>query len=158
MSASANAARRRELTLTRIFDAPRDLVFRAWTDPAMLAKWWGPRMFSNPVCEVDLRAGGEILIVMRGPGGMEHTMKGTFREVARPAKIVFVNNAYDASGTQHLEGLTTVLFAEEGGKTKLTLYTIVTGLTDLSEMMMAGMNQGWSESLDRLGEFLQEAS
>jgi uncharacterized protein YndB with AHSA1/START domain len=122
----------------------------------MLAKWWGPRMFTNPVCEIDPRVGGKLKIVMRGPDGTEHTMKGTFREVVRPEKIVFVNNAYDSSGTQHLEGLTAVLFAEEGGKTKLTLYTIATGLTDLSEMMLAGMNEGWAQTIDRLGEFLED--
>jgi uncharacterized protein YndB with AHSA1/START domain len=153
---NAANARTRELTLTRIFDAPRELVFRAWTDPAMLREWWGPRMFSAPVCEVDPRAGGEIKIVMRGPDGMEHTMKGIFREIVKPERIVFVNNAYDSSGTQHLEGLTTILFADEGGKTKLTLYTIATGLTDLSEMMLAGMNEGWSQTIDRLGEFLED--
>ena len=148
-------ARTRKLTLTRIFDAPRALVFRAWTDPAMLARWFGPRMFTNPVCECVPRVGGEIKIVMRAPDGTEHTMKGIFREIVKPEKIVFVNNAYDSSGTQHLEGLTTVLFADEGGKTKLTLTTIATGLTDLSEMMLAGMNEGWSQTIDRLGELIQ---
>jgi len=152
---NAANARTRELTITRIFDAPRELVFRAWTDPVMLREWWGPRMFTNPVCEVDPRVGGEIKIVMRGPDGTEHTMKGTFREVVKPEKIVFVNNAYDSSGTQHLEGLTTVLFADEGGKTKLTLTTIATGLTDLSAMMLAGMNEGWTQTIDRLGELIQ---
>ncbi len=147
-------ARRRELTLTRMFDAPRDLVWRAWTEPAMLRQWWGPRMFAAPVCDVDLRVGGEIKIVMRGPDGMEHTMKGMFREIVRPEKIVFSNNAYDAAGAQHLEGITTAIFAEDGGKTKLTVYTIATGLTDLSEMMLGGMNEGWAQTIDRLSEFL----
>jgi uncharacterized protein YndB with AHSA1/START domain len=156
MNAAANA-RTRELTLTRIFDAPRDLVFRAWTDPLMLAQWWGPRMFTAPLCEVDPRVGGEIKIVMRGPDGAEHTMKGVFREIVCPEKIVFVNNAYGADGTQHLEGITTVIFAGDGGKTKLTLYTIATGLTPMSEMMLGGMNEGWVQTIDRLGEFVAGA-
>lgn len=154
---NATDARKRELTLTRIFDAPRDLVWRAWTDPAMIAAWWGPRMFTAPVCEVDLRVGGEIRIVMRAPDGNEHTMKGIFRELVRPEKIVFVNNAYGADGTQHLEGITTVIFGDDGGKTKLTLYTIATGLTEMSEMMLAGMTEGWTQTIDRLGEFVERA-
>ena len=154
MSASANAARRRELTLTRVFDAPRELVFRAWTDPAHLAKWWGPKMFTNPVCEVDLRVGGALVIVMRAPDGTEHTMKGEFRAIVKPEKIAFINNAFDANGVQHIEGFTTVLFTEEGRKTKLTLQTEGTGLTEFSAMMLAGMEMGWSQSLERLGEYV----
>lgn len=154
MSASAAAARNRELTLTRLLDAPRELVFRAWTDPAHLASWWGPKMFTNPVCEVDLRVGGALVIVMRAPDGTEHTMRGTFREIVKPEKIAFDNNAFDSNGTQHIKGFTTVLFADDGGKTRMTVHTQGTGLTQFSEMMLAGMEQGWSQTLDRLGDYV----
>jgi uncharacterized protein YndB with AHSA1/START domain len=65
-----------ELVLTRVFDAPRELVFKVWTDPKHLARWWGPRGFTNPVCELDLRPGGAILIHMRGPDGTVYPMTG----------------------------------------------------------------------------------
>src|SRR5436309_7085220 len=71
----------RELTITRVFDAPRALVFKMWTEPAHMAQWWGPHGFTNPVCEMDVRAGGRLRIVMRAPDGVEYPMSGTFREI-----------------------------------------------------------------------------
>jgi len=68
-----------ELVLTRVFDAPRELVFKAWTDPKHVAQWWGPHGFTNPVCELDLRPGGAILIHMRGPDGVVYPMTGTYQ-------------------------------------------------------------------------------
>src|SRR5262249_17479359 len=102
----------RTVVITRIFDAPRELVFKAWTDPVHVARWWGPKGFTNPVCEIDLRVGGELRIVMRAPDGAEHPMKGVFQEIEPPARLVFSNIAIDAHGKTLLEGLTTVTFAE----------------------------------------------
>src|SRR5579862_3731997 len=110
----------RVLVIERIFDAPRSLLFKAWTEPRRLAQWWGPKGFTNPVCEVDARPGGALRIVMRAPDGAEHPMTGVFREVIAPARLVFTNVAVDREGKPLLEGLTTVTFAEQGGKTKLT--------------------------------------
>src|SRR5208283_3243052 len=80
----------RELTLTRVFDAPRDLVWSAWTDPSHMARWWGPNGFTNPRCEMAVRVGGVIRIDMRGPNGIVYPMTGTFREVVAPERLVFV--------------------------------------------------------------------
>jgi len=149
----------RELTLTRVFDAPRELVFQAWTEPEHLKQWWGPRGFTNPVCEVDLRVGGTCKIVMRFPDGAnEHTMQAVYREIVRPERLVFWNVALDKDGNRLLEGLTSITFEELGGKTKLTLYTRMTGLVPYADRMLDGMEPGWSQSLERLGEALAEWS
>jgi uncharacterized protein YndB with AHSA1/START domain len=102
----------RELTITRVFDAPRALVFKVWTDPKHLAQWWGPQGFTNPVCEFDARVGGELRIHMRGPDGAIYPMKGVIREFAPPERLAFTSIAIDAAGNHLLEGMTTVLFDE----------------------------------------------
>ena len=83
----------KELTLTRVFDAPRERVWDAWTDPKLLAQWWGPQGFTSPVCEVDARPGGALLIHMSGMG-MLAPMTGIFKEVVKPERLVFTNNAF----------------------------------------------------------------
>jgi uncharacterized protein YndB with AHSA1/START domain len=148
-SASANEMER-ELTLVRIFDAPREVVFKAWTDPEQLAKWWGPKIFTNPLCEVDARLGGAWRIVMRAPDGTEYPCGGVYREIVEPEKLVFTNNATDRDGKPLLEGLTTVIFEDVAGKTKLTLRTRAVGLVPYAPKMLAGMEAGWSQSLDKL--------
>src|SRR5580658_1247711 len=85
----------REFTFTREYDAPRELVFRAWTDPRHVAQWWGPGGFTNPVCEWDARPGNAIHVVMRAPDGTEHGMGGEFREVVAPERLVFTAGALD---------------------------------------------------------------
>ena len=140
----------RELVLTRIIDAPRELVFQAWTDPQHLAQWWGPQYFTNPVCEVDLRPGGAIRIDMRGPDGVIYPLEGVFREVVAPERLVFTNNALDAAGQPMIEGLTTVTFAEHEGKTLLTVHDWISRATPGAADALAGMEEGWNQSLDRL--------
>src|SRR5580700_2538193 len=85
----------REVTITRLFDAPRELVFQAWTDPQHLAQWWGPKGFSNPICEADARPGGAWRIVMRGPDGAKYPCGGVYREIVESERLVFTNIAYD---------------------------------------------------------------
>jgi uncharacterized protein YndB with AHSA1/START domain len=147
----------RALVLTRIFDAPRELVWRAWTDPKHLAQWWGPQGFTNPVCEIDLRPGGRLRIVMRAPDGVEYPMIGVFREISPPARLVFTNIAVDQVGKPILDGLTTVLFVEQDGKTKLTLQTRAAVLVDYAAAYLAGMEAGWTQSLERLADRLANA-
>jgi uncharacterized protein YndB with AHSA1/START domain len=145
----------RELVITRVFDAPRQLVFKAWTDPKHLAQWWGPKGFTNPVCELDVRPGGAILIHMRGPDGVVYPMKGVFHEIVAPERLVFTTSAFeDAEGNPLLEDLNTVTFEEQGGKTKLTLRAIVVKSAPEVEAALAGMEEGWSQSLDRLAASL----
>lgn len=140
----------RKVLLERIFDAPRDLVFRMWTDPQHLAKWWGPKGFTNPVCRIDLRPGGAIFILMRSPEGIEHPMRGIFHEIVPPQRLVFNAIPTDAEGNVLAESMTVVTFAQEGSKTKLTVEATAVGLAPISSQMLAGMEVGWSTSLDRL--------
>jgi len=155
-SAAAKSAER-AIVIERVFDAPRSLVFKAWTDSERLARWWGPKGFTNPVCEIDARPGGAIRIVMRTPNGAEYPMKGVFREITDPERLVFTNIAIDAAGNLLIDGLTTVTFAEHGGKTKLTLHASALALNAIAAAMLEGMHAGWSESLDRLAEYLAKA-
>jgi uncharacterized protein YndB with AHSA1/START domain len=143
-----------EITITRVFDAPRELVWKAWTDPQHLARWWGPKMFSNPVCQADARVGGKWHIVMRAPDGREHPCGGVYREVVEHERLVFTNIAVDSDGKPILDGLTTVIFEDLGGKTKLTLRTSATAVVDYAAEYLTGMETGWSQSLDRLTEYL----
>jgi uncharacterized protein YndB with AHSA1/START domain len=154
MSATARAAAKplseSEVVLTRVFDAPRALVFEIWTEPHHLAKWWGPRDFTNPVCELDVRVGGKILIHMRAPDGTVYPMTGTFREIVAPERLVFTAIVEDRNGRALLEGLVTVTFEDEGGKTRLTVREKAVALQPVAGPMLAGMEAGWAQSLYRL--------
>lgn len=145
------------VTLTRVFDAPRALVWKAWTDPKMMAQWFGPRGFTASVPQLDVRAGGALRIVMHGPDGNDYPMKGTFREVAAPERLVFSNIAIDNEGNHLLEGETTVTLTEKDGKTTLTLRTYAVGLVPIAPKMLAGMEAGWTQSIDKLEELLEDA-
>jgi uncharacterized protein YndB with AHSA1/START domain len=143
----------RQIVLTRIIDAPRDLVFRMWTEREHLARWWGPKGFTNPVCEVDARPGGGMRIVMRAPDGAEHPMTAIFHEVVAPERLVFTAAALDPRGNRLLDCVNTVTFAvEPGNKTRLTLHASAVGLVAAAAAMLEGMAQGWSQSLDRLAD------
>lgn len=155
--ADANLPMEREVTITRVFDAPRELVFKAWTDPAHLIQWFGPKVFTNSVCEVDLRVGGALYIVMRAPDGSEYPMRGVFQEIESPSRLVFINNAVDANDNVIIAGLTTVIFADEAGKTRLTMVTRGKAMVDYAAQYLEGMEMGWIMSLDKLEEHLAKS-
>ncbi len=155
---SIKTNKEKELALTRVFDAPRELVFKVWTDPKHVAQWWGPRGFTNPVCELDLRPGGAILIHMRSPDGIVYPMRGVFQEVVPPERLVFTSAALDSDGNPMFEVLTTVTFAEEGGKTKQILRARVIKKTAQAAPYLAGMEQGWTQSLERLAAYVSTQS
>jgi uncharacterized protein YndB with AHSA1/START domain len=136
----------------RVFDAPRNAVFKAWTDPKQLAQWWGPRGFTNPVCEADVRPGGALRIVMRGPDGTEYPMGGSYLEIAPPERLVF-RATVDVKGIRVLETHNTVTLTEQGGRTTMDLRVRVVQATAEATPMLAGMHAGWSQSLGRLGDF-----
>lgn len=142
------------VSITRVFDAPRELVWRAWTDPKMMAQWFGPRGFTSSVPELDVRVGGGLRIVMHGPDGNDYPMKGVFREVTPPQRLVFSNIAVDNDGNRLLEGETTVTFSEQGGKTTLVVKSHAVGKVPLAPQMLSGMEAGWTQSIDKLGELL----
>jgi len=142
----------RQLVLARVVDAPRELVFKLWTDPAHMAQWWGPKGFTNPVCELDARPGGALRVVMRAPDGAEYPMGGFFRNVVEPEGLVFVSEAEDAEGKPLLEGITIVAFADYGDRTKVTVQASAAALAPEAVRMLEGMEQGWAQSLERLAE------
>lgn len=154
----------KELTITRIFDAPRELVWKAWTEPERVKRWWGPKGFTSPVIKIDLRVGGEYLNCMRSPEGQDFWSKGVFREIAPPERLVMTGSFadkegntvpasyYGMSGDWPLEMLVTVTFEEQEGKTKLTLKH--SGIEGISATDRDNMEQGWSQSFDKLAEHL----
>jgi uncharacterized protein YndB with AHSA1/START domain len=150
MAAGREAVSHPDLVLTRIFEAPRALVFKAWTDRDRLARWWGPKNFTNPVCEIDPRPGGAIRIHMPAPDGVVYPMSGVFHEIVAPERLVFTSVALDGDGAPMFEILNTVTFAEHEGKTTLTLRAHVSQTTAAAPRHLAGMEMGWSQSLDRL--------
>ncbi len=142
------------LSITRIFDAPVELVWKVWTDPKHLAQWWGPNGFTNPVCEIDVTKGGNILIHMKGPDGTVYPMNGQYREIIKHEKLVFTCAALDANNQPLFEILNTFLFSKEGNKTKFTMTAEVSKVTSEAAPYLAGMDQGWNQSLDRLSTYL----
>ena len=148
----------REVALTRIFDAPRELVFRAWTDPKHMARWWGPKHFTSRVEQMDVRPGGVWRIVMCAPDGNEHPAQGVYREIVPPERLVFTNDAVDKDGSVIIAGFTTVTFDDQNGKTKLTLQTRGVAKVDYAANYLKGMEMGWTQSLERLAESLEMAS
>jgi uncharacterized protein YndB with AHSA1/START domain len=151
-----DSPRRCEITLTRVINAPRKRVFEAWVDPQHVAKWWGPAGFTNEVRKWEARPDGEIELSMRAPDGYSHPMTGVFHEIVPPERLVFTAVAEDDAGNRLLESHTTVTFVDEGGKTKLTVHAKAVGFVPLAANMLAGMEQGWSQSLERLNEFAHE--
>lgn len=145
-------APRRDVRITRIIDAPRALVFEAWTDAKHLARWWGPQGFTNPVCEVDARPGGAINIVMRAANGVDYPMTAVFHEVVKPERLVFLATARDLDGKAVLESLTTATFEAQGIQTKLTVHASAVGLVPIAVNYLQGMEAGWTQSLERLAD------
>jgi uncharacterized protein YndB with AHSA1/START domain len=139
-----------EMSLTRKVAAPPDVVFSAWIDAKQLAKWWGPKGFTNPVCWTDARLGGAILIHMRAPDGVVHVMTGRFVQIDRPHRLVFISAAIDDQGKPMFEVRNTVTFTQIAKGTEIALVAEVTKTTADAPRYLAGMSQGWSQSLDRL--------
>jgi uncharacterized protein YndB with AHSA1/START domain len=144
-----------ELHLRRFFAAPRQLVFDAWTKPEMVREWWGPKCFTNPVCEMDARAGGEILIHMQGPDGTVYPMTGRFVELYPPYRFHFTSGPVDKDGQQVFEVWTSVFFEEVEGGTEVVLDVHVTKSTPEAAFYLKGMREGWSQSLEKLAEFVK---
>lgn len=140
----------RELLVTRVIDAPRALVFKAWTEPEQVARWWGPQGFTTTFCDMDIRPGGTFRFCMRSPAGTDHWKRGVYGEIVAPERIVFTFAWDDAAGNPGHELLTTVTFAEQGRKTKLTLHQAVFETVE-------GCNDhqgGWTSCLERFGEYM----
>jgi len=155
-----------QIFITRDFDAPRSLVFKAWTDCGWLMSWWGPKGFTTPLCNIDFRPKGHFHYCMRSPEGKDYCGKGVYREIVEPERITYTDFFVDEKGNpvppSHYgispewpqEALVTVKFAEHDGMTRLTLQHSVGSVPD-SERDMC--QQGWTEMLDKLAEEVARA-
>jgi uncharacterized protein YndB with AHSA1/START domain len=155
---------KKELTITRIFDAPRGLVWKAWTDPQLLKKWWGPKGVTKPTCEWDARPGGKIYVVMLAGkelgnfAGQKWPMDGIFKEVTPQSRLVYSSNALDDVKRILIETENTVDFEDLGGKTRMKLHIVVKKAGPGSEFALQGMEMGWTQSIDKLSEELEKNS
>lgn len=153
---------KREILITRIFNAPRETVWKAWTEPEKVMNWWGPKGFTAPVIQIDLKPGGRYLYCMRDPQGKDYWSTGTFKEIVKPEKIVATDSFadengnvvpathYDMSADMPMEMVVTATFEDLGNKTKLTLRH--DSMPD--EKMLDMATQGWNQSLDKLEAIL----
>jgi uncharacterized protein YndB with AHSA1/START domain len=149
---------KREVVITRVFDAPCELVWKAWTNPEHFKRWWGPKGFTSPVCRMDVRVGEKYLWCMHGPDGKDYWTTGVFREVVPFKRLVYSDNfsddkgnvvppsSYGMTGDWLPETIVTVLFENIGDKTKMTLRH--KGMPSGTMSEMAG--QGWNQSFDKL--------
>ena len=145
----------REIVLTRVFDAPRDLVFEAWTNPEHVRHWWGFRSSTMIHCEADVRPGGTWRYVTREENGMEVPFTDVYQEVTRPERVIHTE-VYDVEPFNAGEpAVTTVTFSEEGGWTTVTVTTRYPTREIRDFVIQTGMEQGAAESYDRLAERLE---
>lgn len=157
----------RDFVLTRIIDAPRERVYKAWTTADQLAKWWGPRQYPAR-CEGDFRVGGSFRLVMVGPDGKEYPMTAVIKEMKSPERLVWLQDCSEhpldwheqvnrlrpnASGNLG-EMLVTITFEESEGRTRLTVTMHFDEATDRDALVSLGMTEGWSESFEKLEEIL----
>ena len=157
-----------ELIITRIIDTPREQVWKAWTEPWRIMRWWGPKIFTSPVYKNDLRVGGEYLACMRAPDGKDYWSKGEYIELVEPEHIVVTDSFsdengnvvpasyYGMNGDTPVELFVSLTFEDLDGKTSFTLRHI--GIDSMDAMERKNMAQGWNESLDKLEAFLNSAA
>jgi uncharacterized protein YndB with AHSA1/START domain len=142
----------REIVVTRVVDAPRRLVWEAWTSPEHLPHWMlGPPGWTMPVCEIDLRPGGAWHFVWRRSDGTEMGMRGVYREVTPPERLV----ATESWGGDYPDTLNTLILSEEGGKTTITQTILYPSKEARDAALKTGMTDGMAVSFDRLAEHLQ---
>lgn len=161
-SSAAKAHEEQELVITRNFDAPRERVFKAWTEPKRVVNWWGPKGFTTPFCRIDLRPGGVFHYCMRSPEGRDYWGMGVYREIVPPERLVYTDSFSDAEGkpvppahygmsaSHPAETLVTATFAGHGDRTTLTVMHSIPESSEVYEEC----RQGWTEMLERLGEEL----
>jgi uncharacterized protein YndB with AHSA1/START domain len=142
----------REIVMTRVFDAPRSLVFEAWTNPEHLPHWMlGPEGWTMPVCEIDLRPGGAWHFVWRRADGTEMAMSGMYKEVTPPERLV----STESWGGNWAETLNTLTLSEENGKTTITNTILYPSKEARDAALKTGMKEGASQGFDRLDEYLR---
>jgi uncharacterized protein YndB with AHSA1/START domain len=144
---------KQEIISTTVLDAPRELVFRAYTDPKLFARWWGPRRYENEIVKFDSRAGGEWRVIQRGADGSEHGFHGVNHDVVAPERIC---QTFEYEGFPGHVALQTATFEALGNKTKVVAHVVFQSLMDRDGMVASGMQEGADESVERLAELLEE--
>jgi uncharacterized protein YndB with AHSA1/START domain len=144
----------RSVAITRVFDAPRERVFAAWTQAKHLAHWFGPKGFTVPSCEADPRPGGVFRLCMRSPEGKDYWVRGQYREIVPPERLVIACTADDDQGITRLEELIDVTFTQRGGETELKLLATASGPGAEAAAMIEGMPKGWAQTITRLDAHL----
>lgn len=143
----------REMTAVRVFDAPRELVWKAWTDPQHIAQWWGPNGFTTTTDVMDVRPGGVWRFVMHGPDGRDYKNKIVYIEVEKPERL-----AYKHAGDEETEPVNfhvTVTFVEKGGKTELSMRSVFPSAEELARVVKEyKADEGLTQTLNRLREYL----
>ena len=142
----------REILMTRVFDAPRALVFKALTTPALLMRWFGPHEWSLVECEIDLRVGGAWRFLSRGPNGRTMGMRGTYREIAPPDRLQYTETFDDFAHAG--EALVIVTLVEENGRTTLTNLVRSPSGEVRDAVLKSGMEHGAAQTYDRLAALL----
>lgn len=142
----------REILLTRVFDAPRELVFEAHSKPEHVRRWWGPRRYELAVCEMDFRPGGTWRFVQRDTEGNEYGFHGEYREIVRPERLAYTFEYEGAPGQVSVE---TITFDEDEGRTLATNLVVFPTPEARDAMIASGMESGAAESMDRLEEYLR---
>jgi uncharacterized protein YndB with AHSA1/START domain len=149
----------RSLELVREFDAPIDVVWKCWTEPDRVAKWFAPRPYTCPRCEIDLKPGGSFILVMRSPEGNEHPMLATIVDIEPQSRFGWVMSVPDDSGELAIQGGTTVVFEELGSRTRVTVHAYAAAYTVPGTYMVGGMEMGWNMTLDQMvGSATQSAA
>lgn len=143
-----------KVVITRVFDAPRIQVFEAWTRAEHLEKWFAPRGYAITGCESDPRPGGRFALCMRSPRGEGYWVRGAYREVVPPQRLVIACALHDPQGVARLDEIIDVEFEQVGSRTRLHLNSTARGLGALAAAMLAGMQKGWDQTVDRLRELL----
>ncbi|EEF57945.1 SRPBCC family protein [Pedosphaera parvula] len=144
----------RVLLITRVFDAPPSLVFKVWTQPEYLVRWWGRKDFTLPSCEMDFRPGGAYRLCMRSPEGIDYWLSGVYREIVEPERIVFTWEREPAGDKPGNSSVVTVTFAEHDGKTKFALRQANFETTEERNEYQGG----WTECLDSLSNYVSAKS
>ena len=155
MNAQPASVAERELVLTRIIPAPRDRVYRAWTDPKLLTQWFAPKPWSTPRAELDVRPGGANLVVMRSPEGAEFPNRGIYLEVVPNERLVFTDAYTKAWEPAEKPFMTVILtFEDLGGKTKYTATVRHWTVADREAHEKMGFYLGWGQCADQLAALL----
>ncbi len=148
-ASATTATAQHELVITRTFDAPRALVFRAWAKAEHMVRWLGPKNFTAPSCTLDFRPGGAYRACICAPDGKEYWMRGTYREIVEPQRLVFTF-AWEEEGERGRETIISITLAEDGTRTRMTFrQAFFESVTERDSH-----NEGWSECFDRLVQYL----